>query len=80
MKAPILRTLSITVCLFLTVFIWVAPLLAADMNAEITVKGSFRYQACTAEVCFPPQDVPLEWKFQMETFDRERMPEPMRRK
>jgi hypothetical protein len=52
----------------------------AEPNAEITVKGTFRYQACTERLCFPPQDVPLEWKFQMESFDRERVPEELRRK
>jgi hypothetical protein len=52
----------------------------AGPNAEIIVKGFFRYQACTAELCFPPQDFPLEWKFQMESFDRERVPDPLRRK
>ena len=52
----------------------------ASPNADITVKGFFRYQACKAEICFPPQDVPLEWKFQMESFDRERVPDQLRRK
>jgi hypothetical protein len=37
MKAPILRILSITVCQFLSAFIWVAALLAADMNPGIPV-------------------------------------------
>ena len=49
-------------------------------NAEITVKGTFRYQACTEKLCFPPQDVPLEWKFHVESFDRERVPDQLRRK
>jgi hypothetical protein len=52
----------------------------AESNAEFTVRGSFRYQACTERLCFPPQDIPLEWKFQMESFDRERVPEQLRRK
>lgn len=52
----------------------------AESNAEIIVKGSFRYQACTEKLCFPPQDVPLEWKFHMEIFDRERVPDQLRRK
>jgi hypothetical protein len=52
----------------------------AGPNAEIIVKGFFRYQACTAKLCFPPQDFPLEWKFQMESFDRERVPDQLRRK
>jgi hypothetical protein len=37
MKAPILRILSITVCQFLSAFIWVAVLLAADINPGIPV-------------------------------------------
>jgi hypothetical protein len=52
----------------------------AGSNGEITVKGSFRYQACTEKLCFPPQNVPLEWEFQMESFDRERVPDQLRRK
>jgi len=52
----------------------------AGSNGEISVKGTFRYQACTERLCFPPQDVPLEWKFQVESFDRERVPDHLRRK
>jgi len=52
----------------------------AGANAEITVKGTFRYQACTEKLCFPPQNVPLEWKFHVESFDRERVPDQLRRK
>ncbi|MGO8990432.1 MAG: hypothetical protein ACLQGU_21270 [bacterium] len=37
MKAPTLRILSITVSQFLSAFIWVAALLAADMNPGIPV-------------------------------------------
>ena len=37
MKAPILRILSIPLCQFLTAFIWVAVLPAADMNPGIPV-------------------------------------------
>jgi hypothetical protein len=37
MKASILRILSITICQFLSTFIWVAALPAADMNPGIPV-------------------------------------------
>ena len=37
MKRPTLRILSITVCQFLTAFIWVAALLAEEMNPGIPV-------------------------------------------
>jgi hypothetical protein len=37
MKAPILKVLSIAVCQFLTAFIWVTALLAADVNLGIPV-------------------------------------------
>ena len=33
---------------------------SASPNADIIVKGFFRYQACTVETCFPPRNVPLE--------------------
>lgn len=52
----------------------------AGPNGEFVVKGSFRYQACTERWCYPPETVPLEWKFQLEGHDRERVPVELRRK
>jgi hypothetical protein len=45
---------------------------------ELTLKGSFRYQAC--DVCYVPQVVPLEWHFHFEGLDRARVPADLQRK
>jgi hypothetical protein len=37
------------------------PLVAP--NGELTINGSFRYQACDDRRCYIPEDVPLEWRF-----------------
>ena len=47
---------------------------------ELTVKGSFRYQACDDRKCYLPTDLPLEWRFQYQGLDRERAPAELQRK
>ena len=47
---------------------------------ELTVKGSFRYQACDDRVCYLPQIVPLEWHFHFEALERARVPPALQRK
>ena len=34
---------------------------AAAPDASLTIKGTLRYQACDDQVCFLPQNVPVEW-------------------
>ena len=34
---------------------------AAAPGAAVTVKGTFRYQACDDHVCYLPTNVPVEW-------------------
>ena len=46
---------------------------------ELTVKGSFRYQACDDRECYLPQTVPLEWRFQFQGLERERVPADLQR-
>jgi peroxiredoxin len=53
--------------------------LGAD-GKEITVKGSFEYQACDSKICFLPEAVPVEWHLQIVPLDRERAPEDIRHK
>ena len=48
-------------------------------EGELTVTGSFRYQACNDNVCFPPESVPLTWKLIIESHDRERVPKELQR-
>jgi hypothetical protein len=49
-------------------------------TGELIVKGSFRYQACNDRRCYPPRDVPLEWRFKYEGLDRQRAPSELQRK
>ena len=42
---------------------------------EVVVQGAFRYQACDDKLCYLPEEVPLEWRFQLEPHDRTRVPE-----
>ena len=49
-------------------------------NEEIVIKGTFRYQSCTEKICYPPENVAVEWKFLSESHDRERVPAELRRK
>jgi DsbC/DsbD-like thiol-disulfide interchange protein len=49
-------------------------------DETLIVKGTFRYQSCTDRICYPPETVPVEWKFLSESHDRERVPAELRRK
>ena len=55
-----------------------APLL--DAGRKMTVDGTFRYQACDAKECFPPQKIPLRWSFHVNRLDAQRAPAELRRK
>ena len=48
-------------------------------SGELVVKGSFRYQACDDRECYLPQTVPLEWRFQFQGLERERVPADLQR-
>jgi hypothetical protein len=47
---------------------------------ELIVSGSLRYQACDDTQCYIPKTVPLTWKLRVESLDRTRVPEELRRK
>ena len=53
--------------------------LTTDINGDLVVSGAFRYQACDDKLCYLPEEVPLEWRFQLEAHDRTRVPKPLRR-
>lgn len=53
--------------------------LTTDINGDLVLSGTFRYQACDDKLCYLPEDVPLEWRFQLEAHDRTRVPKPLRR-
>jgi hypothetical protein len=52
----------------------------ANPTNEVTIKGSFRYQACDDRKCYLPEDVPLEWRFKYEGLDRNRVPSEFQHK
>ena len=49
-------------------------------TGELAVKGSFRYQACDEHKCYVPETIPLEWRFQFQGLERERVPADLQRK
>ena len=49
-------------------------------TGEFTVEGELKYQACDDRVCYIPSTIPLKWTFLLESHDRQRAPEEMRRK
>lgn len=53
---------------------------ALDSSGRFTVDGSLRYQACDDRVCYIPQTLKLQWSFQYEPLDRERVPVELQRK
>ena len=54
------------------------PLTGADKR--LTVEGTFRYQACDAKECFPPQKIPVRWSFRVNPLDAQRVPADLQRK
>jgi len=56
----------------------VRPLL--DGSGRFVVEGTLRYQACDDRVCYIPQELPIQWTFEYEGFDRQRVPEELQRK
>ena len=49
----------------------IKPLLNAE--GELTLSGSFRYQACDDKKCYLPETVPLKWTFRFEPHDPTRV-------
>ena len=49
-------------------------------SGELVLKGSFRYQACNDQECYLPETVPIEWRFQLQGMERERVPVELQRK
>jgi peroxiredoxin len=51
-----------------------ADLLKGLPDGELTINGTFRYQACNDRLCFPPENVPVTWRIFVEGLDRGRVP------
>jgi hypothetical protein len=53
---------------------------ALDGSGHFTVNGSLRYQACDDRVCYIPQELRLQWTFEYQPLDNQRVaPEQQRR-
>ena len=48
-------------------------------QSDLVLKGSLRYQACDDRECYPPETVPVTWRFRFEGLDRERVPAELQR-
>jgi hypothetical protein len=48
---------------------------AVASDGSLTVKGAFRYQACSDRECYPPRSVPLGWTFRTQVHDQIRVEE-----
>lgn len=46
---------------------------------DLTIGGTFRYQACDDQKCYLPETVPLSWTLHYHRLDRERVPLEMQR-
>jgi peroxiredoxin len=51
-----------------------AALLKSLPDGELTINGTFRYQACNDRLCFPPENIPVTWRILIEGLDRGRVP------
>jgi hypothetical protein len=49
-------------------------------NTALTLEGSFKYQACSETLCYPPETVPLRWSLQLAPHDRVRVPAELQKK
>ncbi len=56
----------------------VKPLL--NDKGDLTIAGSFRYQACDDKICYVPQNLPLSWTVHYEALDRQRAPDELQKK
>jgi len=45
----------------------------------VVISGELRYQVCSKSVCHPPSAEPVEWRLPVRAFDRDRVPEDLRR-
>jgi hypothetical protein len=53
---------------------------AAGAGKEMTLEGTFRYQACDDKICYLPVSIPLKWNFRVGALDMQRVPEALRRR
>jgi len=49
---------------------------ASDSRGVMTLNGTFRYQACDAKTCYPPESVPVQFQIQVLRHDTQRVSPP----
>lgn len=52
---------------------------ALGEGTSLTLNGTFKYQACSETLCYPPETVPVRWTLQIQPHDRERVPAELRK-
>ena len=58
----------------------VGPAKGAPPIEQIDLNGSLDYQVCSDTVCYAPTSIPLQWTLKVVPLDRDRAPEPLRKK
>jgi hypothetical protein len=53
---------------------------AAGAKKEMTLEGTFRYQACDDKKCYLPVNIPLKWNLRVGELEMQRVPEALRRR
>jgi len=53
---------------------------AIEAGPEHTLHGVVGYQVCSDRICYPPGELAVSWSFTLKPLDRERAPEPLRRR
>jgi len=61
----------------------VNELVRAMTGAEdrtIELRGTLSYQVCSSEICYPPAQAAVRWRFDVRPLETERVPEDLRKK
>ena len=51
-----------------------------DSSGRFTIKSTLRYQACDDRICYIPQELPIQWTFQYQELDQQRVPPELQHK
>lgn len=51
-----------------------------DSDGALLLRGKLRVQACDDKICYLPEQLDLEWRFELEAHDRTRVPESLRKR
>jgi hypothetical protein len=51
-----------------------------DSSGQFVIKTLLRYQACDDRICYPPRQLPVNWKLRYASFDQQRAPAQLQRR